>query len=143
MLTYKQFADKCKICTREISIYVKRGKLVSTNKFVDISNETNKEFIQHRADWTAIYMAFRKNGYKKSSKTEAIIGCSMEDFRNHIASLFQEGMSFDNYGQWHLDHITPLATASTEEDVLRLNHYTNLRPLWAIDNLKKGSKVAA
>jgi hypothetical protein len=50
-------------------------------------------------------------------------------------------MSLDNHGKWHLDHIIPLATATTEEDVIRLNHYTNFQPLWADDNLKKSNKI--
>lgn len=50
-------------------------------------------------------------------------------------------MSFDNQGEWHLDHIIPLATAETEEEIIRLNHYTNFQPLWAFDNLSKGSKI--
>jgi hypothetical protein len=49
-------------------------------------------------------------------------------------------MSFDNYGQWHIDHIIPLATAKTEQDVYTLSHYTNLQPLWAKDNISKGAK---
>lgn len=87
-----------------------------------------------------VFNAIRKNGYKKSKKTEEILGCTLDYFRQHIESQFLEGMSFENHGEWHIDHIIPLATAKTEEDVLRLNHYSNLRPLWALDNLRKGSK---
>ena len=50
-------------------------------------------------------------------------------------------MSWENQGKWHIDHITPLSSAKTEEEVYRLCHYTNLQPLWAEDNLKKGSKI--
>lgn len=50
-------------------------------------------------------------------------------------------MSLDNYGDWHLDHILPISLAENEEDVIKLNHYTNFQPLWAIDNFKKGNKV--
>ena len=62
-------------------------------------------------------------------------------FRNYIQKQFTEGMTFENYGSWHLDHIKPLALAKSEEDVILLNHYTNFQPLWAEDNLKKGSKI--
>jgi len=89
---------------------------------------------------TTLYMSFRKNGYKKSEKTENIIGCSLNEFKEYIRRLFSPGMSFDNYGEWHIDHIIPLASANTESEVLKLSHYTNLQPLWAIDNLRKGSK---
>ena len=50
-------------------------------------------------------------------------------------------MSWDNYGIWEIDHIIPLATATTKESVLILNHYTNLQPLWAKDNMIKSDKI--
>jgi len=77
----------------------------------------------------------------KEEGTARILGCSFEFFTSHIASQFTEGMTLENYGEWHLDHIIPLATATTREDVVRLNHYTNFQPLWAKDNLSKGSKI--
>ena len=66
----------------------------------------------------------------------AEVGCVKEEFINHIESLFQEGMAWDNRGNngWHLDHIIPLAKGGT-------NHYTNLQPLWAEDNRKKAATV--
>lgn len=50
-------------------------------------------------------------------------------------------MTWENRGEWHIDHIIPLASASTEEELLALCHYTNLQPLWAFDNLSKGAKI--
>jgi len=82
----------------------------------------------------------KSNNWKKKSKTEIILGCNFYFFRNYIEKQFTEGMTFKNYGSWHLDHIKPLALAKSEEDVILLNHYTNFQPLWAIDNFKKGSK---
>jgi hypothetical protein len=79
--------------------------------------------------------------YKKETNTEKILGCKIADFQKYIASKFENGMSFDNHGKWHIDHIIPLATAKTIEDVIKLNHYTNLQPLWAIDNYKKGAQT--
>jgi 5-methylcytosine-specific restriction endonuclease McrA len=51
-----------------------------------------------------------------------------------------DGMTWDNYGDWHIDHIIPISTAKTLDDVMALNNYKNLQPLWWIDNLIKGSK---
>lgn len=82
----------------------------------------------------------KSNNWKKQSKTEKILGCKFDFFRSYIENKFTEGMTFENHGNWHLDHIKPLALAKTEEDIIILNHYTNFQPLWAIDNLKKGSK---
>lgn len=84
-----------------------------------------------------IYMSIKRNGYKKESKTHEILGCSYDDFKNHIESRFEPWMNWDNYGLcnndfnygWDIDHIVPLASAKSEEELLKLNHYTNLRPL--------------
>ena len=60
---------------------------------------------------------------------------------SYISEQFEEGMTLDNHGEWHLDHKVPVATAETEEDIIRLNHYTNFQPLWAEDNQSKGAKL--
>lgn len=78
--------------------------------------------------------------YKKNTKTEKILGCTLDFFIEYLQSKFEEGMTIENHGLWHIDHIKPIALATTEEEIIKLNHYTNLQPLWAIDNLKKGSK---
>ena len=80
-------------------------------------------------------------GFPKRGKTLEIIGCDWNAFASHIEKQFVEGMSWENRSEWHIDHIIPLASAKTEEDVIRLNHFTNLRPLWAKDNLSKGAKM--
>lgn len=83
----------------------------------------------------------KQNGYKKTCKTHEILGCNWDKFKIHVEKQFQPGMSWENRSEWHIDHIIPLASAKTEEDVIRLNHFTNLRPLWAKDNLSKGAKI--
>ena len=85
--------------------------------------------------------ALRDGRIKKSKKAVETIGCGWGDLRVHLESLFSEGMSWDNMELWHVDHIVPLALAKTEDDVMRLCHYSNLQPLWASDNLRKGSKT--
>jgi hypothetical protein len=82
-----------------------------------------------------------KNKYKKNSKTEIILGCTIDEFRIYIQNKFTEGMTLDNHGQWHLDHIIPISIAETEEDVIKLCHYTNFQPLWAADNIRKSNKI--
>ena len=66
------------------------------------------------------------------------IGCSPEELKAHLESLFTEGMTWENYGKdgWHVDHIRPICSFTAEEWE-QVNHYTNLRPLWAEDNLAK------
>lgn len=82
----------------------------------------------------------KKNNLKKSQKTEDIIGCSFEEFKIYLESKFDENMSWENYGEWHLDHIIPISYAKTEDEIYELNHYTNFQPLWAKDNLSKGNR---
>ena len=79
--------------------------------------------------------------FSKKNKTENILGCTYQEFFTHIESQFLNGMSWENRSKWEIDHIIPLAKAKTEEEILRLNHHTNLRPLWTSDNRKKGSKI--
>lgn len=79
----------------------------------------------------------------KNKTHNDIIGCSPEFLKEHLENQFTEGMSWDNhelYG-WHIDHIVPLSSAKTEEEIYKLCHYTNLQPLWAKDNLKKSNKM--
>jgi hypothetical protein len=65
----------------------------------------------------------------------------LETTKAHIEAQFHPGMSWGNYGQWHVDHIIPLASAKTAEELVALCHHTNLQPLWAEDNLRKGAKI--
>ena len=69
-------------------------------------------------------------GISKNKKSIEILGCDIEFFKNYLEGRFTEVMSWENYGVvWDIDHIIPLSTALTEEDVLKLNQYTNLQPL--------------
>lgn len=86
------------------------------------------------------WRAFKFMSAKKSKRTEELLGCNIEQFREYIISKFLPGMTEENYGEWHIDHIKPLSSASTLEDLEILCHYSNLQPLWAVDNLKKGAR---
>lgn len=77
----------------------------------------------------------------KDNKTLDLVGCSTEFLREYLERQFKDGMSWDNYGSWHIDHITPLSSANCTEDINKLCHYTNLQPLWAYENLSKGNKI--
>ena len=79
---------------------------------------------------------------KKPTSTFKWVGCSPEQLKAHIESLFQEGMTWDNYGKygWHVDHIRPVSSFKPEEWD-QINHYTNLQPLWWQDNLSKSNKL--
>jgi len=85
--------------------------------------------------------AFKVKGYKNIIKTEQLLGADYEIVKNHLENLFTEGMSWDNHGEWEIDHIKPLSSAKSEEELKNLSHYTNLQPLWMNENRKKGGKV--
>jgi hypothetical protein len=82
-----------------------------------------------------------KKNYNKTSKTSEILGCNYNEFKLYIENKFIDGMTWNNYGKWHIDHIIPISSANNKEEVIKLNHYTNLQPLWAKDNIKKGNKI--
>lgn len=88
-----------------------------------------------------IWAALKEGGYTKKSRSFDIIGCTVSELVAHLESQFRDGMSWDNYGKWHIDHIFPLASADTEEKVISLCHYTNLQPLWASENLSKSARL--
>lgn len=92
-------------------------------------------------------LGFKTRGLSKTRRTIEYIGMSYCELRAYIEDKFLPGMAWDNYGagegKWSLDHILPLNLANTQEDLLKLCHYTNLQPLWSIDNIIKGSKVPA
>lgn len=88
-----------------------------------------------------INSAIRKKGLTKNFKPINYLGCSFEEFYIYLENKFQDGMSWENRSEWHIDHIIPLDSANTFEEIISLNHFSNLQPLWAKDNYSKGTKV--
>lgn len=91
---------------------------------------------------------FKNKGYKKSSKTAQILGCTFEEFKIHIESQFESWMNWSNHGlysetekRWQLDHIIPASSAKDEAELIRLNHYSNFQPLCAKENNWKSDKI--
>lgn len=78
----------------------------------------------------------------RPSKIREYLGCSKEELRKYLENQFKDGMNWDNYGKWHIDHIIPLSSAKTDEELYKLCHYTNLQPLWARDNISKSGKIS-
>lgn len=99
----------------------------------------NKQLIQNLRN--RLYMALK--GKLKLLTTKKLLGCSLEEFWKHLESQFQPGMTRENYGKWHVDHIKPCISFDLTKisQQKKCFHYTNLQPLWAEENLKKGSKI--
>jgi hypothetical protein len=112
------------------------------NKLNEDINYKISQAIRHR-----IYLAFKENSISK--RTVFLLGCSIEELKHHLESLFLPGMSWENWGRgqncWHIDHIMPLSMfdLTVEEQLLTACHYKNLQPLWEFDNLSKGAKYEA
>lgn len=87
------------------------------------------------------------HGKTKSKRTQALLGCNREQLKDHLESQFQKGMTWENYGRngWHMDHRIPCASFDLTDPIQQAKcfHYTNLQPLWAIDNIRKNDKVPA
>ena len=152
---YQRNSEKEKLAAQKWYRENKERSLSSSKKYHRENREKIKEYereykrirredpkyraerrVRHR-----VWKAIKRFGANKKSNTFDVVGCSQADLVNHIQSQFYGGMSWENYGQWHIDHIIPLASAKTEDELIALFHYTNLQPLWAEENMRKGARV--
>ena len=94
---------------------------------------------------TRVNHAIKANSGEKAEKTMELLGCSVQHVRDHLESQFTEGMTWETQGEWHVDHIRPCASFDLEdpEEQKKCFHWTNLQPLWALDNLRKGAKFVS
>jgi hypothetical protein len=111
-----------------------------TNKYIKKRRQEDSLFKLSCNLRVRIRDSIKSKGWTKQNKTADILGCDYETVKKHLENQFIDNMSWDNHGRWHIDHITPLAKATTQEELYKLCHYTNLQPLWAADNLSKGAK---
>jgi hypothetical protein len=88
-----------------------------------------------------IRKSFKRNGYTKKSRAHIILGTDWSVVKSHMESLFKEGMTWNNHGEWHIYHIIPISSGKTEDEVVKLCHYSNLQPLWAEENLLKSNTI--
>jgi hypothetical protein len=121
--------------------YLKNKKIL--NEKIKLKKLTNPIFSISCSLRKRMSEYLRKNNILKKNKTFEIVGLNPIELSHYLESKFTEGMSWDNYGKygWHIDHIIPLSSAKTEKELYKFCHYTNLQPLWAFDNLSKGSKI--
>ena len=82
---------------------------------------------------------------KKCDHTKNLLGCTLDEFKAYLESKFQAGMTWENYSYrgWHIDHIRPCSSfdLSDTEQQRQCFHYTNLQPMWCLENIGKGSKI--
>lgn len=156
------FKTICKICSSEKSFIHKeiidlnneeKEKIKLYKK--KIANEKKQEYRKKRRENDPKYKficdarkivhdSFYRKGFKKNDKSQNLLGCSFEEFKLYLESKFKPWMNWNNRGlytgkkneTWHIDHIIPLASANTIEDVIKLSHYTNFQPLDSYINQK-------
>ena len=124
--------------------YLKEYRLKNKEKINEYFNQRRKTDPLFKLSGNIrglIRTSIKRQGYSKNSKTYKILGCTFEEFKIHLEKQFTKGMTWDNQGEWHLDHIYPVSLAEDESHLIKLNHYTNFQPLWAIDNIVKGNKI--
>ena len=81
----------------------------------------------------------------KKLRSKEYLCCNIDQLKSHLESQFADGMSWDNYGKWQIDHIIPIkykkhGKVPSLDRIIKRLHYTNLQPLWAEDNLSKGNR---
>jgi len=120
-------------------IYQKRKE---SQKIYVRERRSNDKLVRLRTNLSSrTNVAFRNIGRSKPTKTEELLGGQYDIVKSHIENQFSDGMSWDNYGKWHIDHIIPLSSAKDMDELIALCHYSNLQPLWAKDNLRKSNKI--
>jgi hypothetical protein len=103
--------------------------------------KTDLNFKLRKALRIRIYHALK--GIAKSKRTMELVGCTIDELWTHLESQFKEGMTRENHGSWHVDHIKPCASFNLTDPEQQgvCFHYTNLQPLWASDNISKGGRI--
>ena len=93
---------------------------------------------------TSVWQLLKERNINKTNKTFELLGYTIEELMNHLETQFTSGMTWDNYGEWHVDHIKPMAsfefTSTDDEGFKECWSLNNLQPLWGKDNLSKGTR---
>lgn len=133
----KKYKNKNKDKIKEYKTIYNKNNKENYNEYIKNRLKTDDLFRLSFNVRTMIRRSFKIKGLKKNSKTVLILGCSILEFKKHIESLFEPWMNWNNYGLyngtlnygWDIDHIIGLRQVKTEEEIIKLNHYTNLQPL--------------
>lgn len=135
-------ADKRKARERQKYLASRERRIANVVKRQRDRYHTDPEYMLRMRLRSRIKYAVRAGAAQKLGNCRSLIGCDATEFRRYIESLFRPGMSWQNKQEWHIDHIIPVSAfdLSTEEGQQAAFHYTNMRPLWAHENLKKHAK---
>jgi hypothetical protein len=134
---YLRYKDRQKELQKQNKNRINSRKRIRSKELAKINpNYKIKRNLRHRF-WSAVS--------RDSKKTSVInlIGCTIDELKIYLSQKFTDGMNWENYGEWHIDHIIPCASFDlTEiEQQKQCFHYTNLQPLWCIDNILKSDNL--
>jgi hypothetical protein len=150
--TNDNYFSYCKECTPE-KTWTKEKQRISEKKYVTKNidkirekwkrqgkkiNRRVRDSLNHR-----ISEALLTQNLTKRNTTFNYVGCSRDELKKWFEHIFEEGMSWDNYGEWHIDHVIPCSSfdLSKEDDIIKCFSWKNLRPCWSKDNIMKGNKI--
>lgn len=129
---------------------IRKKKYVQDNKGTHLAYQ--RKYDKRKRDTDPLYKMkkslrnrtkeiLRNKGWRRDSSIGLIIGANWEEVKEHIENQFTTGMTWENHGDWHYDHIIPLDSADTIEQLEKLSNYKNIQPLWASENIKKSNKL--
>lgn len=121
----------------------KRAILDSNNEYNRTRRKTDPGFRMMESMRKMLARVMERRDTALPGRTESIVGYTRNELVAHLESQFLEGMSWSNYGEWHIDHVIPIDhfIKSGESDPAVINALENLQPLWAQDNLSKGNRL--
>jgi hypothetical protein len=129
---------------KRLQVKAKANRALHREWFRQWMNEYRKDPTQKLLNSLRSRLSSLTKDGRKSASTMDLTGCTVEELRQHLEAQFTDGMNWDNYGRtgWHIDHIRPCASfdLTDPEQQRQCFHYTNLQPLWAADNIRKGGK---
>lgn len=114
---------------------------IRNNPHINSKHQANyRKKYPHIIAWRSVlYSTLKRMGTVKESKTIKLLGYSAQQLKEHIESKFEFGMTWENHGEWHIDHIHPVSKFLDNTSVNIVCSLDNLQPLWSFDNLSKGS----
>lgn len=140
----EEFREKYKEC-ETFSIYHKlRTKSYRVNNSKKINEYFRKRYVEKNYiyAWRGMLSSMlRRFDTKKENTTYDILGYSALDLKKHMEKLFVNGMTWNNWGEWHIDHIIPISFFEKTDDPKIINSLENLQPLWKSENIRKSNKI--
>ena len=140
---WDKLRNDCKTC---LTVYRKKNvKKISANYIIYEKKRklTDPEFKLIKTLRSRLGSAIKAKRATKNNNTMELTGCDIKFLKGYIEAKFVDGMTWENHGKWHIDHIKPCCSFNLldGEEQKKCFHYTNLQPLWAFDNLSKGGSL--